>query len=93
MRVRVRSAHIRDGERDSFSACPVALAVSEALGGLYCEVWHDTVFVERSGPAGDIRQPLPAGVAQWVRDYDAGGRVRVIEFELPGGDWESLVHD
>jgi hypothetical protein len=91
MRVRVTSAHIRSGERDSFSACPVALAVSEALGGLYCEVWPETVFVANGGPAGDVHQPLPADVAQWVRDYDAGGRVRVIEFELPDGAWETLA--
>jgi hypothetical protein len=93
MRVRVKSAHIRDGERDSFSACPVALAVSEALGGLYCEVWPEAVIVVRGAHTVDVRLPLPEGVRQWVRDYDTGGRMRAIEFELPGGDWESLVHD
>jgi hypothetical protein len=93
MRVRVKSAYIRDGERDSFTRCPVALAVSEALGGLYCEVWPEAVIVVHGAHTGDIQLPLPEDVRQWVRDYDTGGRVRVIEFELPGGDWESLVRD
>jgi hypothetical protein len=93
MRVRVRSAHIRGGERDSFSLCLVALAVSEALGGLYCEVWPEAVILVHGAHTGDVRLPLPEDVRQWVRDYDTGGRMRVIEFELPGGDWESLVHD
>jgi hypothetical protein len=92
MRVRVSSAHIRDGERDSFTRCPVALAVSEALG-LYCEVWPEAVVVVHGAHTVDVRLPLPEGVRQWVRDYDTGGRMRVIEFELPGGDWESLVRD
>jgi hypothetical protein len=91
MRVRVSSAHIRDGERDSFSLCPVALAVSEALGGLYCEVWPEAVYVVHGAHTGDVRLPIPEGVRQWVRDYDTGGRVRVIEFELPDGAWETLA--
>jgi hypothetical protein len=55
--------------------CPVALAITEALG----------FPVKVIGPEyyiGMDRYPLPDSVAKWICEFDQGGPVKPFDFEI-----------
>jgi hypothetical protein len=77
MRVQVTARHISGGCRQSAKFCPVAVAISEAIGkqfnvaGPYCRPSTGLELL-----------PLPKDVTNRIQTYDLHGEMEPFEFEL-----------
>lgn len=79
IRVEVTADDILRGRARDCKGCPVARAISRALG-VAASVGSMSFFLGESPCL-----PLPAPVLEWVGDYDAGRPVAPLSFllELP----------
>jgi hypothetical protein len=78
MLIHVTAEHIRHGLREDPCNCPVALAVTEALG-TQAEVG---VTVLELPDRGRKKALLPPGVWTFIKDFDSAKVVRPFSFEL-----------
>jgi hypothetical protein len=74
-RVEVTQEHIDRGEKMNCHDCPIALAVSAALGQ---EVTVGAEIVH----LGKGLAYLPRSVSDWIVEFDLGGRVAPFVFDL-----------
>ena len=74
--IRVTQEDIDDGERRNGEQCPIALAMSRALGDDYVSVGDEYV----TGSVYDWE--LSRTARQWVRRYDDGLRVAPATFRV-----------
>lgn len=81
MKIKVEWRHIHSGKRCKCEECPVALAISEATGR-NARVYFSKAFIFSGGVIPDYIY-FPAGVADWIYDYDRMKKVYPFEFELP----------
>lgn len=80
MRIKVTKEHIRRGRRGLCFACPVALALAEAIPG--SQPWVTTrIELRRNGR--QVFIDAPEVVLAFATAFDAGREVRPFEFELP----------
>lgn len=75
--IRVTEDHIRRAKPEDGMACPVALAINDALPGARAHVvpWAATVFGREI--------PLPDDVPYLIDCYDMDRKMEPFEFELP----------
>ena len=76
--VKVTQEHIRQGERQSATGCPVALAISEQLGLRKVVVHGYHVLLGKFH--GNFA--LPESVTDWIKSFDRGETVGPISFQL-----------
>jgi hypothetical protein len=77
MKIVVTQEHIDRGIREECRACPIALAIMEALG------WTDGVKVENDLVfVANAEYPLPTEAQVFVFNFDNGLEVIPFEFEL-----------
>lgn len=81
MKIIVNPDHIKRGRRGLCWACPVALAIAEALGGS-CNPWisPEAIFITRHGR--QVALSIPETVVEFMTRFDAGRSVQPFEFEL-----------
>lgn len=77
MKITVTEEHIRRGRRRACSACPLALAISEAVG-MRMEVGVLSTWCD---PAKLIT--LPEEAQEFIDRFDRGRKVHPFSFELP----------
>jgi hypothetical protein len=81
--VRVEELDIRAGRRENCEGCPLALAIHRALGYPVYVAGEDVG--ECTGDPkvlGSRLAVLPARARRFVKDFDAGRKVRPFEFRL-----------
>ncbi len=86
VKVEVTQQDIENGVPGHPWHCPIARALSRALGdcGLvfeYAGVGYDRVRILRRG-ASDLVGPLPIFMQAWIRDWDVEQRGTPIKFEI-----------
>lgn len=72
MLIQVTQSHIARGTRHDFTACPIALALYDALGDNLDRYVLDDIF----------NVHLPEQTIDWMCQYDMGAIVLPIDFEL-----------
>jgi hypothetical protein len=77
MQIKVTQQHIDAGIKLLCDACPVALALSEATGGMH---WGVTGWAAWERNTHRRAITLPRAVLQFVTDYDRGEPVEPFEF-------------
>jgi hypothetical protein len=82
MLIKVKQEHIKEGCRQGFLGCPIALAALEQIGKpvgvLYqeCKVYTDDTYAKWQV----IKLPIEACI--FIGNFDAGMTVEPFEFEL-----------
>lgn len=78
MKISVTAGHIKNGDKNSYSYCPVALAFKDA-GFPDAQVGTRTVKLTNKSK----KLNLPVEVSYWIYRFDSSNRVSLpIEFEL-----------
>lgn len=89
MLIQVTEEHIKNGEKGSCSACPIALAIQEATG-LDCTVGGPSLTLYF--PLGMYKQiALPDECTLFIINYDSGIAEEPFSFEL-NYEGDSNVH-
>jgi hypothetical protein len=88
LEVRVTTRHIKSGARESYSTCPIALAVQESTG-LYCEVKTNPgglgyVVIERGPGEGEncVSYELPDDANRAACRFDETGKMKAFTLRL-----------
>lgn len=74
--ISVKEHHILCGERMNCFACPVALAILEAVGKKYVQVTSKYITV------GNDQQLTPKSVSDFMYNFDARVAVQPFSFDL-----------
>lgn len=80
MKISVLQSDIDMGIPQDCCSCPVAIAISRALGGEIVAVVGQFVMAARHGSV--YQKRLPEKASKWIIDFDTGNLVAPIEFEL-----------
>jgi hypothetical protein len=80
MKIRVTRQDIKQGEKRDPEQCAVALALIRAGINHFGVMGPSVMVPDAVGRL--ISLPLPAAVADWIFDFDAGKAVRPMAFEL-----------
>ena len=78
MLIKVKEEHIQKGEKCNAEACPVALAIKEALGTnvVHVDPYFDSLFINGSS------YKCSMDLTYFVEEFDAGEKVEPFSFEL-----------
>lgn len=82
MKIKVTKEHIKAGRRKSACYCPVALAVTEAVGSL-AYVCQDRINTFKKDYNHDYQEYTATNeVAEFIHSFDNNGSPDPFEFEL-----------
>ena len=79
MKIKVTKEHIKAGQRKSARYCPVALAVTEAVGHL---VYVSNEYIDCHPQHKYKKYAMPDEVANFIHNFDNNGSPEPFEFEL-----------
>ncbi len=85
--VEVTVQDIQNGERESYTCCPVALAIADTMGYVAEVSDQGWVVLDLEDEGKSANADLPDAVAERIRAYDEGGSMEPFRFELP--EWRS----
>lgn len=79
MKIEITAEDIKNGVRSNLFRCPLALALSRALGTQ--AIIHRCIIPDATKPC--QWGVTPPEVLEWLRDYDDGFEVLPFSFEMP----------